>query len=730
MRLTRYIPIALGILTTVACPLRASAQTPPRIFVVVSMYDAGTGNSDADTAISAGFYPVPYLWRFDPTINGIPSPRARRTYLTQQSAASATPRQGWRAFFANQDCARVTGGQPIDANDITATINWFTAQNYPIDYVFADFEGGGGTSADWNNVADLINQLRATTVGAETAVGNFDWFPGNINLGADYPGFADRRLYNSYYLSTAANGMAGLTVAMPVGYLLQAYAIHADDSYSWGPNWWTLSGLPPSDVSYLTYNQQAAIGAAYLSPNERAGMFYGPLEQVSLAKRNLPSGQQLIPWVSAYQEKAGLPALQPAQVPTQTDSEALLEHVRLRGADGFFAFGDDGTAAYTGTYSDGTTFKVASLHAYSADMASTWHSLDWFFALPTQVGTITADRPLNLLTFKNTGGTWNDPQGRNGGIEWSGYQRGNRVLALISNLGNGRQAATGNGTGNQGNWQSVFRALGPDLPATSPVVPPGSHLVVQYLVNPAQATFNGYSVGTVLGAAQGWHTSSANFVVGTANGSGDGGSNVVAIARANSTAWLANSSTANPGGIGATANDAMTYSFRVFTGWSGSGSAAFAPIVGSGSSVPAASQFNGPTLWVFTGGSQNYWAFGSNFVSGGPYHSVNFTPTSNTWYEVQMVVDPSSDTVTVFARNLTTGTGSPTLLKFADTRTQANGLLTTLPANLIGGQESPSLYDGFEISGSAGAQFDDMQAQLYSYPASPQSSYVPVAARR
>jgi hypothetical protein len=682
------------------------------------MYSPSSGNTDADTSTNAGSNPVPVLWRFDPMTNGVPSPRARNTYVAQQSGATASPPSAWRVFFAYQDAASVVGGNPNDANDIADTLAWFQSRDYAIDYVFADFEGYY-PNGDWSNTYNLINQIRGTSVGANTRIGNYSWFPGPVNLGADYPVYADRRTASAYYPTNASNGQPGLTVAMPVGYVLQAYLLHAYDTYSWGPTWWTLTGLPNSEISSLTYNQQAAIGVAYLSPNERAGMFYAPLEQVSLAKRSLPAGQQLIPWVSTFQSQTEVPALLPGQVPTQQDNEALLEHCRLRGADGYYAFGNDGEPAYSGTYSDGSTFTVASFHAYAADMAATWHSMDWFFALPTQVGELAADRPLNLYAFKNTGGTYADPNGLNGGIEWSAYQRGNRILAVITNLGNGAQAATGSGAGNNGNWQSVFTALGASFPAQSPVVPAGNHLIVQYLTNPTVADFGGYGLNTVLGAAQGWHDSAANFVVKEAGGSGDGGNQVVAIANGASTAWFANSATANPGGIGTTANDTVMYTFKIFTGWSGGGSASFSPVVGSGSTVPVPTQQDGPTVWVFTGGAQSYWAFGSNYASGGPYHSTNFAPASNTWYEIEMIVNPATDLATIYAANLTRGDGSWTLLQF--------GSETSLSAGLSPGEEDPSLYNGFQISGSEGAEFDDMTAQLYPYPATPVSSYSPPA---
>ncbi|MEJ0005132.1 MAG: hypothetical protein WDM77_01755 [Steroidobacteraceae bacterium] len=396
--------------------------------------------------------------------------------------------------------------------------------------------------------------------------------------------------------------------------------------------------------------------------------------------------------------------------------------MRLRGADGFDVFGSDEDPGLTGSYSDGSTFYANSYHAYSADMAATWHSMDWFFALPTQVGAIGANGPLNLNTFKNTGGTYTDAGGRNGGIEWSAYQRGNRILAVISNLGNADQAATGGGSGNNGNWSSVIGALGSDLPAQSPTVPHGNHLVVQYLANAAEPDFGSYAANTVLGTAQGWHASATDFVISAPKGTGDTHREVVSIQNSAATAWFANSSTANPGGIGASTNDTMVYSFQVYTGWSGSGSAAFAPVVGSGSAVPVAAPQSGPTLWVYAGDGINYWAFGGNYSSGGPYHATNYPPSTNTWYDVELIVNPATNQATVYVLNLTTG-GNWTLLLFDDTQTTSVENLTSVPAALVPSQEAPSLYNGYQLSGSAGAQFDAFAAELYPYPATPLSSY-------
>ena len=125
------------------------------------------------------------------------------------------------------------------------------------------------------------------------------------------------------------------------------------------------------------------------------------------------------------------------QYPTEADYQALVMHFRLRGADGT-------TPSMEATASPPPPSGTWTIRPTATTRSTAWTSLDWFFNLPTSVvtsgGTITADTPLNLVTFKNCNGTYVDPNGLNGGIEWSAYQRGNRIVAIVSNLGNGNEA--------------------------------------------------------------------------------------------------------------------------------------------------------------------------------------------------------------------------------------------------------------------------------------------------
>jgi hypothetical protein len=722
-------------MATWAIPLvQANAQSAPLMFHWDGLYSANSGNTDPNTVTYPGYNSTPMLWHFDSMTpiagsRAVPSARSQITYAWQYSGTIASPPGAHLGFIAQQDSAAVVGGNPLDADDIANTLRWFETQNFTLDYAFDDFEGQG-TAGDWSNIGNLIDQVRGSTAGANAGIGSYGWFPGSLDISKPYPGEFDHRTDNGYYLSNASNGAAGLTVAMPSCYPYQSYAGHADDTYSWGPDWWRLTGLSAPVVQYLaqflTYNQQAATGATYLSPNERAAMFYAPLEELSVAARNLPSGNFLIPWVAAFVPDTSIPVsyLQHGQAPTPQDNQALLEHFRLRGAVGFYAFGSQGPA-YVGTYADGSSFTISSYDDYLGAMQSAWISMDWFFALPIEVGAVTANGPLNLDTFKNTGGTYVDLHGMNGGIEWSAYQRGNRILAVVSNLGNGDQSAAGNGVGNTGDWQSALSAISPFLPPTSPTVPAGNHLVLQYLSNPDTSNFESYGLDTMLGSAQGWQVSNPFFQVTAPQGTGNTSGRVVSVVNAAAMAWFSNADTANPGGIGDDANDTMVYSLKVFTGWAGDGNAAFAPVAGTGTAVPVAWQQNGPTVWVVVGGATEYWGFGNNFQSGGPYQSTTVRPLRNNWYQVDLVVAPSTNLASVYVKNLTAGDTAWTLLQFVDSTNAASGYLTAVDAGLMSGQDSPSLYNAFQILGSSGAQFDDISAQLYPYPTSPSPSYIP-----
>jgi hypothetical protein len=241
--------------------------------------------------------------------------------------------------------------------------------------------------------------------------------------------------------------------------------------------------------------------------------------------------------------------------------------------------------------------------------------------------------------------------------------------------------------------------------------------VLQYLTDPALLGFSGFNLGSTLGSTQGWHSSGSTLKVATAAGTGNAGAAVVAITGTSTTAWVANAQTANPGGIGASMNDATVYTCKLYTGWSGNGSASFGPVVGGGSTVPVSTTQQGPTVWATVAGPGSSWGFGTSFGAGAMYTAINAPPAANTWYQLAMIVNPAANQVSIYVQDLTHGSGW-VLLQFS-------GGVTTLPAGLAPGVESPSLYSGFEISGPAGTQFDALGAELYAFPGSPVSTYTP-----
>ncbi len=159
--------------------------------------------------------------------------------------------------------------------------------------------------------------------------------------------------------------------------------------YSWDVGHW---------FPYYTYENVA--------PNKRSALFWAPLEQISAVKLALPAGHQLIPFVTdfvAIEHLSGYPDTYDAPPPPPEDNVALLQHARLRGANGYYLY---------------STAEPSDMEQYRGDMLQAWGSLDWLFAGgPTS--TI-----LNLATDKASG------------LQWSGAVTDNGAAILVSNLGN------------------------------------------------------------------------------------------------------------------------------------------------------------------------------------------------------------------------------------------------------------------------------------------------------
>jgi autotransporter-associated beta strand protein len=670
---------------TTISPMQQQQPTADKIFDYSTFYAIGASGAANYTALP-GYDPLPNscMCGLSGDMPPVATGALAATYSWQQS-------NGYSAFLMTNGEGGFTG--PYQWWYVSDTLAWMHSQGYRADYVFADYE----ENTSQQDILAMVAAVRSFPDPNinQAKIGNYQYFPGRYDLSAFTTNIMDRTQANADFLSS------GLNVAMPCAYFDTSSVTQADTSANnpWANGtWWN----PTYDSSYLTPNQQAAIGSAYLSPNQRAALFYVALERPSLALRNLPAGDECIAYVSplltgvstAYCVNAG-------QYPTEADYEANVMQLRLRGAAGIVTFpGDTGGPGDL----DYTTYRT--------DVYNAWTSLDWFFGLPTSVvssgGTITANGPLNLDTYKNCNGTYVDPNGLNGGIEWSAYQRGNRIVAVVSNLGNGDQAT----------YWTLSSSINANLPSQSPVIPMGCHAVLQYLSNPTFDNFESANTRTLCGPNASYFQQAQSVVAGQGNtSSGALGLTASAPTGATSSMWF---QAGNPGGLLST--DQMVYGGNMY--FSGSGTvtsgatiASFEPVtIGSyelsntASAVAAGDE--GPKLsFVGSSGSTIEVEFRATSSSGDTYVAANLTPAVNSWYSFKVLVNPNSGTGAVFYKSLTS-TNDWTQLIFYDLTTSQTA--TSIPL-LLSGSATPTTFNGWQVSGVQYAQLDDLSMQLYPY---------------
>jgi hypothetical protein len=267
-----------------------------------------------------------------------------------------------------------------------------------LDFVFADFEGPNRD----DDVQVMVQQVRSHPSSDINSawIGNYGQQPGTYDESQHYPWIVDRTEEDLIYRTS------GLNIAQPSCYPYEYLEVHTS-SYIWGD---------------------------YIAPNKRSALFWAPLERLSVAKRALPAGHLLIPWVAAFIPWEGYEA----DPPPVEDLKAIIQHMRLRGADGYYSLGLIAPDEYA---------DYGPAH-YRQDIWDAWHSLEWLFG---GAGETTI---LNLDTDKLSG------------LQWSGVKHGPKVAVIISNLGN----AAG---------RVDFPAI-PGLPDFSPSVEPNSHLLLTY----------------------------------------------------------------------------------------------------------------------------------------------------------------------------------------------------------------------------------------------------------
>lgn len=298
-----------------------------------------------------------------------------------------------------------------------------------LDYVFMDLEpwGADGTTMMQMNAAEVHSLVRLSsnpgTAGA--FIGNYGDWPGRRDEAAIWPGQRDRARYHEgqepawdrdrFYRDN-------FNIAMPSAYPYESYSVHAD----------------------------ARFQGANRSPNDRAAIFWAPIERVSAAARNLPTGHVLIPWISNYVHSEGNPDFYHAAPPSWEDLEAMVQHLRLRGSTSYMLWTPDMGRT------DHPTLDYESFRQLAMDA---WTMLEPLFDSAAQI------EFLNLDTEKTSG------------LTWSGARAGDRVWVLVSNL-------------NEQTAQAARLPRISGLPETTPAVAPGEHMLFEYTVDPAIRDFD------------------------------------------------------------------------------------------------------------------------------------------------------------------------------------------------------------------------------------------------
>jgi hypothetical protein len=300
-----------------------------------------------------------------------------------------------------------------------------------LDYIVMDLEpwGENGEEMVQLNVTEIVEMVRSHPNPdiANAYIGNYDDYPGASDEAKIWPGKRNRKTYQGF----GSDGwdrellyQTYLNIAMPSAYPYEVYSRHSD----------------------------AAIqGEDATTPNDRAAIFWAPLERVSNAARELPRGHLLIPWLSNFVDSNASPAFYNAPPPSEEDMAALVQHTRLRGAHSFMIWTSD---------KGRTDHPTVDYQSYRALALEAWSMLDPVFDAGGAV------EYLNLKTAKTTG------------LNWSGIRAGNDVLVLVSNL-------------DETKAQSARLPEIDGLPSTAGPVGPGEHAWFSFTIDSAARDFDG-----------------------------------------------------------------------------------------------------------------------------------------------------------------------------------------------------------------------------------------------
>ncbi|MBL4591342.1 MAG: hypothetical protein JKY96_05220 [Phycisphaerales bacterium] len=308
-----------------------------------------------------------------------------------------------------------TNGLPTSPNELREALDALPK----LDYLFMDLEGKSNDIT--RNVREVVRLVRShpNPQIANAYIGNYNDAAESYNEAIIWEAQRNRESVgptrwnqSRFYINS------GMNVSMPIAYPYETYSVHTSVSI------------------------QKSAGA---TPNDRAAMLWTPIERVSASARALPSGHKLVPWVSNYIsfDDDSRRSMYHAAPQNDEDQAALIQHLRLRGANGFAVFAPQ---------TNSTRHPQLNYKRYRKLAIDAWASLDEAFEGSTSF------EVLNLETTKRTG------------VVWSGIRSGNTVAVLVSNL--------------SGNGQSISVTLPAvdGLPAATAAVRDGTHKLFTYQV--------------------------------------------------------------------------------------------------------------------------------------------------------------------------------------------------------------------------------------------------------
>ena len=352
-----------------------------------------------------------YLWPQNPTpeqLLGVPefTPSTEYFYspMPQPGGMHGIGFSGWMSWLLDAAMERVaqsgtpvtilmrernspypyhTQGLSVDPNALPAALNALSK----LDYLIMDLEYEPDNIE--RNIREIVRQVRShpNPEIANAYIGNYSDYPGALDRGYIWDNQQDRGGGGSYGGESGWDRdemyrTMGLNIAMPSAYPYEAYSVHARP------------GLQGNDQT---------------SPNVRSASLWAPLEHISVAARELESDHKLIPWVSNY---VPYPFPDPngyynAPPPPQADLRALIQHLYLRGADGFVVWTRD---------DQHTEHPTVDYPEYRQLTLTAWEEVETLLEGESRI------EVLNLGTSKARG------------IEWSAVRSQSHVVVLVSNL--------------------------------------------------------------------------------------------------------------------------------------------------------------------------------------------------------------------------------------------------------------------------------------------------------